>query len=64
MNFTQHPVPFQVMLEGRMPITVSPMSGELGPEGSETSAQPLQVELRSTFPRAHSGLCQGPDGSS
>ena len=52
---TQHPVPFQVMLEGRMPITVTPMSGELGPEGSDSSKQQLQVEIRATFPETIQG---------
>ena len=54
-NFTQHPVPFSVILEGRMPITVTPTSGELGPFGTETSTQSLQVELRATFPESIQG---------
>ncbi len=65
INFTPHPVTFQVLLEGRMPISISPMSGELGPEGSEASAQALQVELRATFPETIQGcvkvLMEGAD---
>ncbi|KAK9836045.1 hypothetical protein WJX84_006212 [Apatococcus fuscideae] len=54
-NFTQHPVPFSVVLEGRMPVLVTPMSGELGPAGSDSSTQKLQVELRATFPESIQG---------
>ena len=54
-NFTQHSVPFSVVLEGRMPVLVTPMSGELGPTGNESSVQKLQVELRATFPESIQG---------
>lgn len=54
-NFTQHLVPFSVVLEGRMPVLVTPMSGELGPTGNESSVQKLQVELRATFPESIQG---------
>lgn len=64
-NLTQHLVPFSVVLEGRIPVLVTPMAGELGPSGSDASSQKLQVELRATFPESIQGrlkvVTEGPD---